>query len=156
MKLPPEWAEFIGLLSSHRVRFVVVGAHALAVHGLPRATGDLDLFVEPSRRNAARLGAALAAFGFTALARDAPRFAELDRMATLGSEPLRIDIMTTISGVDFPTAWRNRRRVRLGRRTVGFLGRRDLLRNKRTAGRPQDLVDVLRLTAARKRPRRRL
>ena len=151
MKLPREWAEFIALLSLHRVRFLVVGAHALAAHGVPRATGDLDLFVEPSHRNAARLGTALAAFGFTALAREAARFAERDRMATLGREPLRIDVMTSISGVDFGTAWRNRRRVRLGRRIVGVLGRADLLRNKRAAGRPQDLVDVLTLTAARRR-----
>jgi len=76
VKLPREWAEFIALLSLHRVRFLVVGAHALAAHGVPRATGDLDLFVEPSHRNAARLGVALAAFGFTALAREAARFAE--------------------------------------------------------------------------------
>lgn len=153
MKLPPEWSEFIGLLSSHRVRFLVVGAHALAVHGHPRATGDLDLFVEPSLPNATRLGAALADFGFVALARDARRFAEPDRMATLGREPLRIDVMTSISGVDFATAWRNRRRARMGRHPIAFLGRRDLLRNKRAAGRPQDVVDVGVLTKTR-RPRR--
>ena len=151
MKLPREWREFIGLLSSHRVRFVVVGAHALALHGHPRATGDLDLFVESSTRNADRLGAALADFGFTALARQARRFAEPDRMATLGGEPLRIDLMTSISGVDFSTAWRNRRRVRMGRYVVPFLGRRDLVRNKRAAGRPQDAVDIARLAKGRMR-----
>jgi hypothetical protein len=153
VRLPPEWSEFIGLLSSHRVRFVVVGAHALAVHGHPRATGDLDILVEPTVANAARLGKALRAFGFRALARQAARFAEPDRMATLGREPLRIDVMTSITGVDFGTAWRNRRRLRFGRRTVGFLGRRDLIRNKRATGRVKDALDLALLAEAR--PRRR-
>jgi hypothetical protein len=155
VKLPPEWSEFIRLLSSHRVRFVVVGAHALAVHGHPRATGDLDIFVDPAPANAARLGKVLRAFGFRALARDAARFAEPDRMATLGREPLRIDVMTSITGVDFATAWRNRRRLRFGGRPVGFLGRCDLIRNKRAAGRPQDTADLVLLAEARVRQRRR-
>ena len=155
MKLPREWREFIGLLSSHRVRFVVVGAHALALHGHPRATGDLDILVEPSPDNATRIGAALADFGFPALARQAARFSEPDRMATLGREPLRIDVMTSISGVTFAAAWRNRRRVRVDGQVVGFLGRRDLLRNKRAAGRPQDAADVALLRSQARRGRRR-
>ena len=73
MTLPPEWNEFIGLLCAARVRFLVVGAHAWAVHGRPRATGDLDLFVEPSPANAARLATAFARFGFTTLARQTAR-----------------------------------------------------------------------------------
>src|SRR2546423_932235 len=92
MELPREWSELIDSLVSHRVRFLVVGAHALAAHGRPRATQDLDLFVEPTRANARRLGAALADFGYAALAADWAKFAERDRMATLGREPLRIDI----------------------------------------------------------------
>ncbi len=105
---PNEWSEFIGLLSSHRVRFLIVGAHALAVLGRIRATKDLDLLVEPTLANARRVCAALAEFGFTALAEQAREFATPDRMATLGVEPLRIDVMTSISGVGFAEAWRGR------------------------------------------------
>lgn len=142
MKLPPDWSEFISLLSSHRVRFLIVGAHALAANGRPRATQDLDILVEPSADNAKRLGNALDAFGFPALAREAHRFAELDRMATLGKPPLRIDIMTSISGVDFAQAWRGRLEVQLDGHEVGFLGRDELIANKRASGRPKDLADI--------------
>jgi hypothetical protein len=142
MKLPPEWSELIDLLLSHRVRFLIVGAHALAAHGRPRATQDLDIFVERTAANARKLGAALADFGFPALAKEWRRFMEADRMATLGREPLRIDIMTSISGVAFAPAWDRRLRAKHGRRLVGFLGRRDLIRNKRAAGRTKDLLDI--------------
>jgi hypothetical protein len=154
--LPPEWSEFIGLLSGARVRFLIVGAHALAVHGRPRATGDLDLFVDPTPENAARLAEALKAFGFAALARKTKELATPDRMVTLGRPPLRIDVMTSISGVAFDEAWRGRRVVRLGPHRVGVLGRAHFERNKRSSGRPQDLVDLQLLgEVARQRRRRR-
>jgi hypothetical protein len=98
---------------------LIVGAHALAANGRPRATQDLDGFVDPTRANAKRLAAALAEFGLAALAQEAARFAEPDRMATLGNEPLRIDIMTSIAGVTFREAWRGR--LRLKRRSRGKL-----------------------------------
>ena len=142
MKLPPEWNEFIGSLISHRVRFLIVGAHALAAHGRPRLTADLDVLVAPSRANARRLGAALADFGYPALAQEWEHFAEPDRMATLGREPLRIDIMTSISGVDFTTAWKGRVMARSGRREISILGRSEFVTNKRASGRPKDLLDL--------------
>jgi hypothetical protein len=122
MKLPPEWSELIDSLLSHRVRFLI--------------------FVERTAANARKLGDALAEFGYPALAKEWRRFTEPDRMATLGREPLRIDIMTSISGVAFAPAWNRRLRVRHGRRVVGFLGRRDLIRNKRASGRTKDLLDI--------------
>jgi hypothetical protein len=159
MKLPPEWSELIDLLFSHRVRFLVVGAHALAAIGRPRATVDLDLFVEASESNARRLSAALADFGYRALADDWREFMEPDRMATLGRPPLRIDIMTSISGVSFERAWRTRLRGKWGSRSIGFLGREAFLANKRAAGRPKDLLDIELLreaeAPARARPRRK-
>lgn len=154
MKLPPDWNELIGLLCAEGVRFVIVGAHALAVHGRPRATGDLDIFVEPTVENAKRLGAALSQFGFPGLARSARRFAEPDRMATLGREPLRIDLMSGITGVSFTQAWKGRVRARFGRHDVGFLGRREFVANKRAAARPKDLLDLALLEEARPRRRR--
>lgn len=142
MKLAREWSELIALLLSHRVRFLIVGAHALAAAGRPRHTEDLDILVEPTRANAKRLGAALADFGYDALARQWAQFAERDRMATLGREPLRVDIMTSISGVDFARAWKGRAEAKLGRRRVGFLGRREFIANKRASGRTKDLLDL--------------
>ena len=99
MKLPPDWNEFFGLLVSRRVRFLVVGAHALAVHGRPRATQDLDVWIDPTLANAARLGAALGDFELPALARAWRRFAVEDRMATLGPPP-RIDVLSSITAGD--------------------------------------------------------
>lgn len=154
MILPPEWSEFIGLLCAERVRFLIVGAHALAVHGRPRATGDLDVLVEPTLANAARLGSALERFGFAKLARQTTELATPDRMVTLGRPPLRIDVMTSISGVSFARAWRGRRVVRFGGQRVGVLGRADFERNKRAAGRPQDLLDLELLAATRPKRRR--
>jgi hypothetical protein len=139
---PPEWREFIALLCAHRVRFLIVGAHALAVIGRVRATKDLDLFVEPTRVNAKRVCAALAEFGFTALAGAVDEFAKPDRMATLGREPLRIDIMTSITGVSFAKAWRGRVKATVSGIPIAVLGRDEFLANKKATGRPRDLFDV--------------
>jgi hypothetical protein len=153
VKLPPEWREFIASLCSHRVRFLIVGAHALAANGRPRATQDLDVFVEPTAENAQRLGRALAEIGFRELASEADWFTVPDRLVVLGREPLRIDVMTSITGVSFARAWAGRRRVRMGFRLVGFLGRAELVRNKKLAGRPKDLLDLA-LLAETAGPRR--
>jgi hypothetical protein len=142
MDLPPDWSEFLSLLSSNRVRFLVVGAHALAAAGRPRATADLDLLVEPTPKNARALATALESFGFGALAEEVEAFAEPDRMATLGSPPLRIDIMTSITGVPFADAWRSRTSGKMGAHRVYFLGREALIRNKRASGRAKDLLDI--------------
>ena len=142
MQLPVEWSEFIDLLLRHRVRFLLIGAHALAIHGRPRATLDLDVFVEPSEANAKRLGDVLADFGFTESAAQWRHFAEPDRMMTLGREPLRIDILNKISGVTFSTAWKHRVAGDLDGRRIHVIGLRDLRRNKLASGRPKDLLDV--------------
>jgi hypothetical protein len=142
MKLPPDWSEFIGLLNHHRVRFLIVGAHALAANGRPRATQDIDVWVDPTAVNAKRLSNALREFGFAALADEGARFAEPDRMATLGNPPLRIDIMTSITGVPFSRAWKGRVRATLNNHEVGFLGRKELIENKRACGRAKDRADI--------------
>jgi hypothetical protein len=124
------------------VDYIVVGAHALAVAGRPRATQDLEILVDPRPENAARLGRALVAFGFSALAEEAQRFAEPDRMATLGTPPLRIDVMTSISGMTFGEAWSGRVTARMGDVLVPFLGPAELRRNKRASGRAKDIADL--------------
>ena len=142
MDLPQDWNEFFRLLSLNRVRFLVVGAHALAANGRPRATADLDIFVEPTRANAEALVTALEAFGFRAFAAEVDAFATKDRMATLGSPPLRIDIMTSITGVTFAEAWKTRLAGKMADNDVFFLGRKALIKNKLASGRPKDLADV--------------
>jgi hypothetical protein len=142
LPFPNEWSELIDSLSSHRVRFLLVGAHALAVWGQPRFTRDLDILVEPTAANAKRLCAALRDFGYAALAREEAAFAVEDRMATLGVEPLRVDIMTSISGLDFETAWRGRLVAKLGSRRIPVLGRAEFIVNKRASGRAKDLLDL--------------
>jgi hypothetical protein len=148
-----DFAEMLDALSAAGAEFLIVGAHALAAHGRPRATGDLDILVEPTPENARRLRAVLTAFGFPALARAADRFAVRDQMASLGGPPLRIDLMTSISGVSFARAWKGRVRVPFGRHRIGFLGRAEFVANKRAAGRAKDLLDVALLEEAR--PKRR-
>jgi hypothetical protein len=153
MDLPRDWSEFLRSLRRHRVRFLIVGAHALAANGRPRATADLDVLVEPTRRNARALTAALRDFGFAALGEEEDAFATPDRMATLGRPPLRIDVMTSITGVSFAEAWATRLRGTMGNERVSFLGKDALVRNKRASGRPKDLLDVALLEEGDARPR---
>jgi hypothetical protein len=142
MKLPPDWSEFIGLLIAQDARFLIVGAHALAANGRPRATQDLDIWVEPTRENAERVCRALHAFGFPALGEAVEAFCAPDQMVALGLPPLRIDVMTSISGVDFATAWTGRLTASFGEHPIGFLGRTQLIANKQASGRPKDLLDI--------------
>lgn len=146
IKLPPDWNEFIGYLNARGVRYIVVGAHAVAAAGRPRATQDIDFWVEPTAENARRLVEALDDFGFSELAEQEAEFRRADRMVTLGRPPLRIDIMTSITGVDFQRAWAGRLVVPFGEHQVAFLGRAELLENKRASGRPKDLADLALLT----------
>lgn len=141
-QLPRDWSEFISLLLRHRVKFLLIGAHALAAHGRPRATLDLDVFVEPSLVNAHRLGAALLEFGFPDSAAQCEHLAEPDRMMRLGREPMRIDILNEISGVRWATAWRNRVAATIAGHRVSVLGLADFRRNKRASGRTKDLLDL--------------
>lgn len=142
MALQTDWKEFLSLLNAHRVRFVVVGAHALAAHGQPRFTGDLDVLVEPTARNAKRVLAVLRAIGFGALKISERDLDRPDMVIRLGQAPVGIDLLTSISGVTFAAAWKNRVRTSLGGVRVGVLSVRDFIKNKRAAGRPKDLLDV--------------
>lgn len=142
MELPSDWRDLLSLFSGHGVRFIVVGAHAVAAAGRPRATQDLDLWVEPTSENASRIGRALGEFGFPGIAEASEGFAQPDRMARLGNPPLRIDLMTSIDGVEFDEAWEGRVVASWGGVEVGFLSREHLLRNKRATGRAKDRLDV--------------
>ena len=142
MQLPKDWREFVESLNSHGVEYVIVGAFALPFHGFPRYTGDIDILVRRSRENAGRLEAALAAFGFASAGIPAEEFLEADRVIQLGVAPNRIDLLTTITGVDFEEVWQNRVISELDGLAVAFIDRASLIRNKKATGRTQDLADV--------------
>jgi predicted nucleotidyltransferase len=155
MELPRDWKEFLSLLVEHRVRFLLVGGHALAAHGFPRFTGDLDVWVEPGRQNAERVMKALIAFGFGGVrGLSDVDFASPGTVVALGNPPMRIDLLTSISGVTFKVAWRRRKRAEVSGLRLAILGLEDLIANKRAAGRPKDLADVETLKGAARRPRR--
>ncbi len=147
MSTLPLNADFLDLLREFGdagAEFLIVGAHALAVNGVPRSTGDLDVLVRPTATNAARVYAALERFG-APLSQHSMTVADLAREGTvyqMGLPPSRIDVLTSITAVSFDEAWAGRRQVDVQGRSVAFLGREALLKNKRATGRPKDLADV--------------
>ena len=146
MKLDKDFNEFVELFVAKGVRFLIVGGYALAAHGYPRATDDFDAWVWANPENAEKIVECLAEFGFGSLNLSTDDFTTLDRVVQLGYPPYRIDIITSISGVEFENAWANRLVVDVDGLQVPFIGRDDLLTNKRATGRPKDLLDVERLT----------
>jgi hypothetical protein len=148
----PVFSEFLSTFVSRRVRFLVVGAHALAVHGRPRYTDDLDVWVEPTPANAKRVVQALTDFGYASYALHEAEFATPDRMTHLGAPPLRIDVMTSISGVRFADAWQRRVSVEIEGMRIGFVGRNDFVTNKVTSARAKDLADLALLAEASTAP----
>lgn len=147
MHLDRDFREFVESFVGHDVRFLVVGGYAVAAHGLPRATGDLDAWVWLDPANARRIVDALSAFGFGGLGITAEDFAHPGMVMQLGYPPHRIDILTSIDGVDFDDAWDRRLTIDVDGLGVAFIGREDLITNKLAAGRAQDLADVDRLRA---------
>lgn len=140
----PDFVDILAALQANKARYLVVGAHALAVHGVPRATGDLDIWIDPAAENTAKVWAALEAFGAPLDSLDISRhdLETDDRVIQIGLPPRRIDLLTTISGVAFEEAWDGRVTHPIEGIDVCFLGRDELVRNKRAAGRYRDLADL--------------
>jgi hypothetical protein len=132
----------LALFNAREVDFVVVGAHALAYHGAPRFTGDLDVLVRPDQANAHRVIAALDEFGFGSLGLTAEDFAEPGKVVQLGVAPVRIDIVTSLTGVSWDEVRAGRTAGKFGDQTVHYLGRQQLVRNKRAVGRKKDIADL--------------
>jgi hypothetical protein len=137
-----DFAEMLGALCDQQAEFLVVGAYALAAHGLPRATGDIDIRVRPTPLNAKRVWAALEAFGAPLLDLTRKDLQTQGIVFQIGIAPNRIDILTRITGVDFETAWPNRLEIQIDGRTIPVLGKQELITNKKAAGRPEDIGDV--------------
>jgi hypothetical protein len=147
MDLAPDFDEFIACLIASGVEFVIVGAYAVAYHGAPRFTGDLDILVRPTLENGAQLLRAVHAFGFPTHALTPADVADARRVLEMGVEPVQIHVMSAISGVSWDEAWSGRMTGRLGAHDVAFIGRHALLQNKRAAARPKDLADIDALTS---------
>jgi hypothetical protein len=142
--LNEDFIDLLRALTAAGVRFIVVGAHAMAVHGVPRATGDLDIWVRPAAGNAARVMEALEAFGPPVRNHGvtASDFEIEGTVYQIGLPPRRIDLLTAITGVDFDAAWAERLEVEIAGVSIPFLGRRSLILNKRATGREKDILDV--------------
>lgn len=138
----PDFVDLLRAFGAADVRFLIVGAYALAHHGRPRATGDLDVWIEATPMNAARVMRALASFGapLTEVVED--DFARPGIVFQIGVPPARIDILTELTGLAFDEAWPGRESGRFGDVTVDFIGREAFIRNKRATGRAKDLGDL--------------
>ena len=142
MHLSKDLCEFVELLNSHRIDYLIVGAFAVAFHGFPRYTGDLDILVRCDSGNPERLLEVLVQFGFESLGICAEDLQAPEVMIQLGVQPNRIDLLTSISGVTFAEAWQSRQISNLDGLTVNFIGRDTLIRNKESTGRAKDLGDA--------------
>lgn len=145
-----DFRDILALLLDVDARFLVIGAHAMAVYDVPRATGDLDIWIDPESRNAGRVWQALTRFGAPMVDIGVTQ-ADLERpgmVVQIGLPPRRIDVLTGITGVTFEDAWPSRVLHEVGALRVPFIGREDLLRNKKATGRLRDLADVEALEAA--------
>jgi hypothetical protein len=137
--------DFSDLLSAFAhcgVEYLLVGAHALSAHGYVRATADLDVFVRPSAENASAVRKALLMFGAPAELISEQDLVQPDQVIQLGVAPVRIDVLTGLTGVTFDEAWDARLEIQLGDTPVPVIGREQLIANKRATGRPRDLLDV--------------
>lgn len=140
--LSKDFKEFVALLNAHGVDYLIVGGYAMALHGRPRNTGDLDVWIARTPENAARLMKVLEAFGFGGLGLSQQDFETPEQVVQLGYPPFRIDLLTDIDGVEFAQAWPHRETVTYEGEPLHFIGLDELKANKRTAGRPRDLDDL--------------
>ncbi len=142
MEIQKDYKELLELFNVHKVEYMIVGGFALAFHGAPRFTGDIDLLVKPDIENARRILAALKDFGFEFSNLSEADFLKLDNVIQLGFPPVRIDIVTSISGVDWQTAAKGKIAGKYGDIEVFFIGKEEFIANKKSSGRLKDLADI--------------
>ena len=142
MEAQQDFKKLLELLNDRGVEYVIVGAHALAFHGAPRYTGDLDIYIRPTAENAERVMVALADFGFGSLGLSEKDFSVPDRVVQLGYPPVRIDLVTSLSGVSWEEVSANKVDGEYGNVPAKYIGRAEFVRNKRAIGRKKDLADL--------------
>ena len=137
-----DFVEMLCALTETEAEFLVVGAYAVAAHGHPRATGDLDIWVRPSPENAEKVFMALQVFGAPLANLSREDLSQLNTVFQIGVAPFRIDLLTSITGVDFSQAWQHKIEMTLEGQEFYCMGLNDLLANKKATGRPKDLADI--------------
>ena len=141
-----DFREFVELLIRHKVEYLIVGGYAVGIHGHPRYTGDLDIWLNPTNENAEKILACVNEFGFSSFGLKATDFTKEGNIIQLGQPPLRIDLLTQIDGVTFHECIRNKTQLEIDGLLIDFIGYNDLLKNKRSSGRLRDLDDINNLT----------
>jgi len=142
MEVQQDYKELLELFNAHKVEYMIVGGYALAFHGAPRYTGDIDILVKPEEKNARRVLEALEEFGFGSIGLEKSDFMYQDKVVQLGVPPVRIDIITSISGVSWEEAFAGTVEGKYGDVPVCYIGRDQFIENKRTIGRRKDLADL--------------
>ena len=141
-KFPPDFKELLRLFTAHNVKYLIVGGYAVAFHGHPRFTGDLDLWVEASESNASKVVTALREFGFDAPNLKKEHFLGKDTVTSMGVEPMKVEIFTHIPGLEFKNSFQSKSIAKLEVGDIWFVSLEDLKTAKRTSGRAQDLADL--------------
>ncbi len=142
MEAQQDFKELLALFNALHVKYIIVGGYALAFHGAPRMTGDIDILVESSNENALKVLTALNRFGFGNTGLKAEDFSQRGNVIQLGQPPVRVDILTSLSGVSWEKAYETREKGRYGDLFVYFINRAMLLKNKRAVGRKKDQADL--------------
>ena len=147
MNIQQDFEELLQLLEKHNVEYLIVGGYAVAYHGFPRFTKDIDVFYKNSNQNIDLLKTALLEFGFTSDDFQDDLFKTRGNIITFGIEPVRVDIINQIDGVEFDTAWPNHVRGKYGVVEINFIGKSELIKNKSSTSRLQDQADVEKLSS---------
>jgi len=142
MEVQPDFKELLELLNAHKAEFIIAGAYALAFHGAPRFTGDIDIYVKPDPENAEKILSALKEFGFGSLDLTKEDLQNPDKVIQLGVAPVRVDLITSITGVPWQEASAGKVQGTYGDVPVYYLGRKEFLSNKKALGRKKDLADI--------------
>jgi len=151
MTLSKDFTDFVVLLNKHKVNYMVIGGYALAFHGKPRHTGDLDIWIDLSDANAQKMIGVVNDFGMSSLGLEKADFLQKGGITQIGYPPLRIDILNEIDGVDFEEAYTNKLIIDIDVLPVNYIGLDDLIKNKQVSGRKQDISDVNALNKIKKK-----
>lgn len=140
--LPKDFKELLQLLNSKKIKYLVVGGYAVALYGYPRATGDIDIWIAVSKTNAQKILEAVKEFGFNVPELNEGLFLEKGKNIRMGNPPLRVEILTSIDGVDFSNCYKKRKRLSIEDLSINFISLKDLMKNKKASGRYKDLDDL--------------
>jgi hypothetical protein len=142
MEVQQDFRDVLALFNAHKVDYIIVSAHALAYHGAPRYTGDMDILVRPDSENAKRILSALDEFGFGSLGLKVEDFTVPDKVVQLGVAPVRLDLVTSLTGVSWEDVAAGRVGASYGNLKVYYIGKKEFILNKRALGRKKDIADL--------------